>query len=314
MAFKMSTQKSSGKISEVTIGTGDKAIKLGGQNVLPFYSFDGDTGNVQKVGVEINDIYPESWIDCYKEMYKDVANDPAEWAKYVQDNTEADFVCLRLVGADPNVENKSVEECAEVAKKVADAIDLPLVVAGCGVAEKDGKVFAKVAEVLEGKNALILSAVEDNYKEVGASAGLAYGQKVGAESAVDINLAKQMNVLLTQLGVKSENIVMNVGCSAVGYGYEYVASTMDRIRLAAFNQNDKQLQIPIVTPVSFEVGHTKEAIATETDQPEWGDNEKRTISMEVSTAASVLIGGSDAVILRHPESIKTIKSFISELA
>ena len=314
MAFKMSTQKSSGKISEVTIGTGDKAIKLGGQNVLPFYSFDGDTGNVQKVGVEINDIYPESWIDCYKEMYKDVANDPAEWAKYVQDNTEADFVCLRLVGADPNAENKSVEECAEVAKKVADAIDLPLVVAGCGVAEKDGKVFAKVAEVLEGKNALILSAVEDNYKEVGASAGLAYGQKVGAESAVDINLAKQMNVLLTQLGVKSENIVMNVGCSAVGYGYEYVASTMDRIRLAAFNQNDKQLQIPIVTPVSFEVGHTKEAIATETDQQEWGDNEKRTISMEVSTAASVLIGGSDAVILRHPESIKTIKSFISELA
>ena len=265
MAFKMSVQKSSGKISEVVIGTGEKAIKLGGENVLPFYSFDGDTGNIQKVGIEINDIYPESWIDCYKEMYKDVANDPAAWAKYVQDNTEADFVCLRLVGADPNADDKSPEECAEVAKKVADAIDLPLVVAGCGVAEKDGKLFAKVAEALEGKNVLILSAVEDNYKEVGAAAGLAYGQKVGAESAVDINLAKQMNVLLTQLGVKPENIVMNVGCSAVGYGYEYVASTMDRIRLAAFNQNDKQLQIPIVTPVSFEVGHVKEAIATEAD-------------------------------------------------
>lgn len=177
MAFKMSVQKSSGKISEVVIGTGDKAIKLGGENVLPFYSFDGDTGNVQKVGVEINDIYPESWIDCYKEMYKDVANDPALWAKYVQDNTEADFVCLRFVGADPNADDKSPEECAEVAKKVVDAIDLPLVVAGCGVAEKDGKVFAKVSEALEGKNVLILSAVEDNYKEVGASAGLAYGQK-----------------------------------------------------------------------------------------------------------------------------------------
>ena len=314
MAFKMSVQKSSGKISEVVIGTGEKAIKLGGENVLPFYSFDGDTGNVQKVGVEINDIYPESWIDCYKEMYKDVANDPALWAKYVQDNTEADFVCLRFVGADPNADDKSPEECAEVAKKVADAIDLPLVVAGCGVAEKDGKVFAKVSEALEGKNVLILSAVEDNYKEVGASAGLAYGQKVGAESAVDINLAKQMNVLLTQLGVKQDNIVMNVGCSAVGYGYEYVASTMDRIRLAAFNQNDKQLQVPIVTPVSFEVGHVKEAIAEESDQPEWGDNEKRSIAMEVSTAASVLVGGSDAVILRHPESVKTIKSLVSELA
>lgn len=314
MAFKMSVQKSSGKISEVVIGTGEKAIKLGGENVLPFYSFDGDTGNVQKVGIEINDIYPESWIDCYKEMYKDVANDPAAWAKYVQDNTEADFVCLRFVGADPNADDKSPEECAEVAKKVADAIDLPLVVAGCGVAEKDGKLFAKVAEALEGKNVLILSAVEDNYKEVGAAAGLAYGQKVGAESAVDINLAKQMNVLLTQLGVKPENIVMNVGCSAVGYGYEYVASTMDRIRLAAFNQNDKQLQIPIVTPVSFEVGHVKEAIATEADQPEWGCSEKRSIAMEVSTATGVLVGGSDAVILRHPESVKTIKSFVSELA
>lgn len=314
MAFKMSTQKSSGKISEVVIGTGEKAIKIGGQNVLPFYGFDGDTGNTQKVGVEINDIYPESWINCYKEMYKDVANDPAAWAKYVQDNTEADFVCLRFVGADPNADDKSPEECAEVAKKVADAIDLPLVVAGCGVAAKDGKVFAKVAEALEGKNVLILSAVEDNYKEVGAAAGLAYGQKVGAESAVDINLAKQMNVLLTQLGVKQDNIVMNVGCSAVGYGYEYVASTMDRIRLAAFNQNDKQLQVPIVTPVSFEVGHVKEAIAEEADAPEWGDNEKRTIAMEVSTAASVLVGGSDAVVLRHPESIKTIKSLISELA
>lgn len=314
MAFKMSVQKSSGKISEVVIGTGEKAIKLGGENVLPFYSFDGDTGNVQKVGIEINDIYPESWIDCYKEMYKDVANDPAAWAKYVQDNTEADFVCLRFVGADPNADDKSPEECAEVAKKVADAIDLPLVVAGCGVAEKDGKLFAKVAEALEGKNVLILSAVEDNYKEVGAAAGLAYGQKVGAESAVDINLAKQMNVLLTQLGVKPENIVMNVGCSAVGYGYEYVASTMDRIRLAAFNQNDKQLQIPIVTPVSFEVGHVKEAIATEADQPEWGCSEKRSIAMEVSTATAVLVGGSDAVILRHPESVKTIKSFVSELA
>lgn len=314
MAFKMSVQKSSGKISEVVIGTGEKAIKLGGENVLPFYSFDGDTGNVQKVGIEINDIYPESWIDCYKEMYKDVANDPAAWAKYVQDNTEADFVCLRFVGADPNADDKSPEECAEVAKKVADAIDLPLVVAGCGVTEKDGKLFAKVAEALEGKNVLILSAVEDNYKEVGAAAGLAYGQKVGAESAVDINLAKQMNVLLTQLGVKPENIVMNVGCSAVGYGYEYVASTMDRIRLAAFNQNDKQLQIPIVTPVSFEVGHVKEAIATEADQPEWGCSEKRSIAMEVSTATAVLVGGSDAVILRHPESVKTIKSFVSELA
>ncbi len=314
MAFKMSVQKSSAKVNEVVIGTGAKAITLGGESTLPFYSFDGETGNVQKVGVEINDVYPEAWIDCYKEMYKDVANDTAAWAKYVQDNTEADFICLRFVGADPNADDKTPEECAEVAKKVSEVVDLPLVIAGCGIAEKDGKVFAKVSEALEGKNALMLSAVEDNYKEVGAAAGLAYNQKVGAESAVDINLAKQMNVLLTQLGVKPENLVMDVGCSAVGYGYEYVASTIDRIRLAAFNQNDKQLQIPIISPVAFEVGNVKEAIAPEAEETTWGCNEKRTIGMEVSTATSVLVGGANAVILRHPESIKTVKAFISELA
>ena len=282
MAFKMSTQKVTGTVNVVEIGTGDKAIKLGGEQVLPFYSFDGETGNAPVVGAEISDIQPAEWIDCYSKIYGDVWADPAKWAKYVEDNT--------------------------------DAITLPLVVAGCGNAEKDGKVFDKVSAALEGKNILVMSAVEENYKAVGAAAGMAYGQKVAAESAVDINLAKQMNVLLTQLGVKQENIVMNVGCSAVGYGYEYVASTMDRVRLAAFNQNDKALQIPIITPVSFEVGHVKEAIATEADVPEWGDNESRTIGMEVSTAASVLVGGSNAVILRHPESMKTIKGLISALA
>lgn len=314
MAFKMSVQKYSGKISEVEIGTGDKAIKLGGENVLPFYGFDGETGNSPAVGIQISDIYPDSWLDSYKEMYKDVANCPVEWAKYVEANTEADFICLKFDGADPNGLDKTPEECAEVAKAVVEAINIPLVIAGTGNHEKDGKLFEVLAQAVDGHNCLFMSAVEDNYKTVGASAGMAYNHKVGAESSVDINLAKQMNVLLTQLGVKSENIVMNIGCSAVGYGYEYVASTMDRIRLAAFGQNDKSLQMPIITPVGFEVGHVKEAIAPVEDEPSWGCPEQRTIAMEVSTAASVLVGGSNAVILRHPESMKTIKGLISALA
>ena len=314
MAFKMSVQKYSGKVSEVEIGTGEKAIKLGGENVLPFYSFDGEVGNTPTVGVQILDIYPDSWIDAYKEMYKDVANDPVEWAKYVEANSGADFICLKFDGADPNGLDKTPEECAEVAKNVVEAISVPLVIAGTGNHDKDAKLFEKIAQAVDGHNCLFMSAVEDNYKAVGASAGMAYSHKVGAESSVDINLAKQMNVLLTQLGVKPENIVMNVGCSAVGYGYEYVASTMDRIRLAAFGQNDKSLQMPIITPVAFEVGHVKEAIAPVEDEPNWGCPEQRTIAMEVSTAASCLVGGSNAVILRHPESIKTIKTLVSELA
>ncbi|MBY2475529.1 acetyl-CoA decarbonylase/synthase complex subunit delta [Clostridioides difficile] len=314
MAFKMSTQKYSGKISEVEVGIGEKAIKLGGENVLPFYSFDGEVGNSPKIGIQISDVYPESWTDSYKELYKDVAKCPVEWAKYVEANTQADFICLKFDGSDPNGLDKSVDECADVAKAVVEAIELPLVVAGSGNHEKDGKLFEKLAQTLDGHNCLFMSAVEDNYKGVGASAGMAYAHKVGAESSVDINLAKQLNVLLTQLGVKGENIVMNVGCSAVGYGYEYVASTMDRIRLAAFGQNDKTLQMPIITPVAFEVGHVKEAIAPIEDEPDWGCPEERTIAMEVSTAASVLVGGSNAVILRHPKSIETIKELVNALA
>ena len=294
MAFKMSTQKYSGKISEVEVGIGEKAIKLGGENVLPFYSFDGEVGNSPKIGIQISDVYPESWTDSYKELYKDVANCPVEWAKYVEANTQADFICLKFDGSDPNGLDKSVDE----------AIKLPLVVAGSGNHEKDGKLFEKLAQTLDGHNCLFMSAVEDNYKGVGASAGMAYAHKVGAESSVDINLAKQLNVLLTQLGVKGENIVMNVGCSAVGYGYEYVAS----------GQNDKTLQMPIITPVAFEVGHVKEAIAPIEDEPDWGCPEERTIAMEVSTAASVLVGGSNAVILRHPKSIETIKELVNALA
>lgn len=314
MAFKMSVQKYSGKISEVEIGTGEKAIKIGGESTLPFYSFDGNTGNTQKIGIEMLDIYPDGWTNEFKEIYKDVCDCPVKWAKYIEENLKADFICLKLESSDPNGLDRSPEECAEVAKNVVESVNLPVVIAGCGNHEKDAKVFEKVAQAVDGNNCLFLAATEDNYKAVGAASTMAYSHKVVAESSVDINLAKQLNVLLTQLGVKPENIVMNVGCSAVGYGYEYVTSTMDRIRLAAFGQNDKTLQMPIVTPVSFETWHVKESIASVEDEPQWGCAEQRGINMEVSTAASVLVGGANAVILRHPKSVETIKELVSTLA
>ena len=225
----------------------------------------------------------------------------------------ADFISIRFEGADPNGENKSVEECVEIAKAVADAVDMPLVIAGCKNAEKDADLFNKIAEALEGKNVLFLAAKEENYKTVGASAGLAYKQKVGAESAVDINLAKQLNVVLGQLGVANENIVMNVGSATAGYGFEYVVSTMDRVKLAALSQNDASLQMPIMTPVAAETYNVKESVATEEDVPEWGDVETRAIDMEVVTAVACLASGSNAVILRHPVSVATVSKFIKEL-
>ena len=160
---------------------------------------------------------------------------------------------------------------------------------------------------------MILAAKEENYKTIGASAGLAYKQIVGAESAVDINLAKQLNVLLTQLGVDGKSVVMNVGSAAAGYGFEYVVSTMDRIKAAAMSQGDATLQMPIITPVASEVWGVKEAMASEEDMPEWGCQEARGVDMEIETAAAVLASGSNAVILKHPESVKTIKTLITEL-
>lgn len=314
MAFKKSVQKFSGKINEVTIGTGEKQIVIGGENAMAFHSFDGEIKNSPKVGMEIYDVYPEEWIQPLKEIYKDVANDTVAWAKFIEDKYSPDFICLKFKGADPNGLNKSEEECGELAKKVADSIETPLVIAGTGNNEKDGKLFEKIAGSLEGKNVLLMSAVEENYKSVGAAGALAYNHKVGSESSVDINLAKQLNILLNQLGVKYEDMVMQIGSAAAGYGFEYLSSTFDRIRLAALGQNDKTLQMPIITPVSQETWNVKEAVAPEDEVPEWGSQEERGIMMEVSTATSVLSSGANAVVLRHPKSVETIKEFIDMLS
>ena len=313
MAFEPKTQAFSSSIGTVTVGTGEKAVKLGGVNVLPFYSFDAPIENAPKIGVEITDAglaaFPQKGL---QEFYAGCTT-PAEMAKRAESMPGVSFICLHLEGADPNGENKSTEDCVAIAKSVADATNLPLVIMGCKNIEKDSELFTKISEALQGKNILVLSAREEDYKTVGASAALAYGQKVGAESAVDINLAKQLNVLMTQLGVASSSIVMNAGSAAAGYGYEYVASTLDRIRAAALAQSDDQLQMPIMTPVSTEAWSVKEAIMSEADMPEWGDAEERGIEMEITTAAACLTGGSDAVIMRHPAAIKAIADMIAAL-
>ena len=311
MPFNRKPQKFNASIKEVTIGCGEKAVTLGGENVYPFYSFDGEITNAPKVAVEISDMgVPE--VAGLKAYYEGCST-MAEIAKRASEMEGADFVCLRLEGGDPNGANKSIDELIEVVKEVAGAIDCPLVVEGCKNVEKDAELLPKVAEALQGRNALILSEKEENYKAIGAAAGLAYNQIVGAESAVDINLAKQLNVVTTQLGVDAKKIVMNIGSAAVGYGYEYVVSTMDRIKAAALSQDDKMLQMPIITPIASETWNVKEAMATEEESPEWGNQEVRGVSMEIQTAAASLASGSDAVILKHPQSVATISKMIQEL-
>ena len=312
MSFVPKTAAYSGKINAVTVGTGDKAIVIGGQNVLPFYTFDAPIENAPKIGVEISDA-ADSWTAPGLVEFYAGCSTMAERAKKAAAMEGADFIALNFESADPNGADRSVADCVADAKAVADAIDLPIVIMGCKNMEKDGELFAKISEALAGKNIVVMSARNEDYKTVGASVGLAYGQKVGAETADDINLAKQLNIMLKGLGIAPENIVMNIGTAAVGYGYEYVASTLDRIRLAALAQSDADLQMPIIAPVSTDTWGVKESTASEEDEPAWGDVEERAIGMEVSTAAANLTGGADAVIMRHPVAIATIKKFISEL-
>ena len=312
MAFTPKTAPYSGKINAVTLGTGDKAIVIGGQNVLPFYTFDAPIEHAPKIGIEISDA-ADSWtLPGLVEFYAGCTT-MAQRAAKAETLEGVDFIALNFVSADPNGANRSVEDCVADAKAVAEAVALPIVVLGCKNLEKDGELFSKIADALQGKNVLFMSAKNENHKTVGASVCLAYGQKVGAETADDINLAKQLNIMLKGLSIKSENIVMDIGTAAVGYGYEYAASTFDRIRLAALAQSDADLQMPIMAAVALDTWGVKESTASEDDEPAWGCQEERAISMEVSTAAADLTGGADAVILRHPASVATIKKFISEL-
>ena len=312
MSFAPKTAPFNGKINAVTLGTGDKAIVIGGQNVLPFYTFDAPIENAPKVGVEVSDVAADWTHASLKEFYAGCTT-MVDYAKKAETIEGVDFLFLNFVGADPNGKNRSVADCVADAKAVAEAVSLPIVVMGCKNLEKDGELLGALAEALAGKNVLVMSAKNENYKTVGASVALANGQKVGAETADDINLAKQMNIMMKGLNVDPASIVMDIGTAAVGYGYEYAASTFDRIRLAALAQGDTDLQMPILAAVCNDTWGVKEASATEEDEPAWGCRDERAISMEVATAAANLTGGADAVALRHPASVATIKKFIAEL-
>ena len=312
MAFTPKTAPYSGKINAVTLGTGDNAIVIGGQNVLPFYTFDAPIENAPKIGIEVSDLAASWDIPSLKEFYAGCVT-MADYAKKAETIEGVDFVCLNFVGADPNGANRSVADCVADAKAVAEVVTKPIVVMGCKNMEKDGELLAAIAEALAGKNVLFMSAKNENYKTVGASVALANGQKLGAETADDINLAKQLNIMLKGLNVNPASVIMDIGTAAVGYGYEYAASTFDRIRLAALAQGDADLQMPILAAVCNDTWGVKESSASEEDEPAWGCREERAISMEVATAAADLTGGADAVVLRHPASVATVKKFICEL-
>ena len=310
MAFEIPKQLYSGKIGETTLGTGSGAVSLGGETSYPFHFFEGDMPHPSKIAMEVWDYDPsEEWPAAVVEPFKDVISSPDAWAKKCVDEYGADMIVLQLKSTDPNGMDRSADEAAKVTKKVLDALDVPLIVWGTANNEKDEEVLKRISETCEGKNIALAPVEEGNHKGVGAGA-LGYKHTVVASTPIDVNLAKQLNVLLGNLGVKSANILIDPTTGGLGYGLEYSYSVMERIRMAALTQEDDKLQIPMISNIGNEIWKCKEAGQPIEETPTLGDPERRGILMEAVAAVSYLLAGSDVAVLRHPESVRLTRSFI----
>ena len=310
MAIEVPKRSYSGAIRSVTFGDGDKAFAVGGETAFPFYTFEGDMPNPPKFGLELWDIVPEEWADELKSVYGDVWDDPAAWAKKCVE-LGADFVQLTLAGTNPNDKNLGADHAVEVAKKVAAAVDVPLTIWGTAAPDKDAEVLSAVAEALESRRLAIGPVEEKNYKKLGGAA-LAYKHMVIASSPIDINLAKQLNVLLTNLGVSEENILIDPTVGGLGYGLEYCYSVIERARGAALTQQDDKLQFPMYCNLGAEVWKCKEAKLPDGEM-NLGEAKTRGILMEAVTASTLLAAGGDLMVMRHPKALELARELVKGL-
>ncbi len=309
MGFQFYKESYTGKIKEITLGKGQKTVTVGGETCYPFYQFEGVMPHLPKIAMEVWDMAPEDWPDAALAPFKDVVSDPGGWARKCVKEFGAEIIVLQLKSIDPNGKNASAEDAVKTVKKVRAAVDVPLVVWGSANVEKDEAVLKKVAEACQGDN-LILGPVEDkNHKAIGAAA-MGFGHSIIASSPIDVNLAKQINILLENLGMPTNRMLIDPTTGGLGYGLEYSYSVMERIRMAALAQGDDKLQFPIINNLGNEVWKSKEAKLGAKDAPTLGDPERRPILMEAVGAVAYLMSGSNILIMRHPEAVRLVKSYI----
>jgi len=318
MAVEFVKENWSNTINEVIIGatkseggTRSSVIKVGGQSTLPYLFDEGNIPNPPIIAQEIWDINPTDWPDVLKEPFGNVLAKPVEWAKKCAKDFKAELICLRIQGAHPDFGNNSAEKSAEIVKEILKATSLPLIILGCGDVEKDNAVLPKCAEVAKGESCLIGCATQDNYKTLAASC-LADGHNLIAESPIDINIAKQLNILITDMGLAQDKIVINPTIGALGYGLEYAYSIMERGRLAALS-GDKMLSMPYICFVGYEAWRAKEAKAEAKEFPEWGPEKVRGPAWEIVTATALLQAGADILVMRHPKAIEEVQKTINNL-
>jgi acetyl-CoA decarbonylase/synthase, CODH/ACS complex subunit delta len=311
MALESPKRTYSGRVREIEVGAASGGFRLGGAAALPFLKFEGDGGQVPRLAMEVNDIAPAEWAAPLVEALGGVVNDPVAWAKRCVDEFHADFVHLELVGTDPNGRNLPASEAAKVARAVADAVSVPLAVWGSSNVEKDAEVLRAVAEACQGRRLLLGPVQEGNLKQLGAAI-IGYGHTAVASTPIDVNLQKQLNIQLTNLGVGAERIVNDPTVGGVGYGLEYTYSVMERARLAALTSDDDKLQFPNYCNVGRETWKVKEAKLAEAADPKLGNAPRRGILLESTTAAALLLAGAEAIVLRHPESVKLVRWLAGE--
>lgn len=316
MATNMLKEKYTGKINTVTIGatkeqggTRTSTVTVGGDATMPFLQFEGEMPLKPVVAMEIQDVKPD-WHPLLNEVFAEVMDCPVKWAQKCVE-CGADLIYLKLAGADPDGADKSPEDCAKIVKEVLAAVGVPLIVVGCGNDEKDNAVLPVVAEAAAGENLLIGLAKQDNYKSV-AAAAMVHKHKVLAQSPLDINICKQLNILITELGLAADNIIIDPSTAALGYGIEYTYSILERGRLGALG-GDKMLSQPVICQVGYEAWRAKEAVAPEADFPNWGVQADRAILWEAMTAAGLLQGGAHIMVLRHPEAVRLFKKNVEAL-
>lgn len=311
-------EKWSLKINELKLGakpdeggSREVILKVGGQSSLPFLFKEGDIPNPPIIAAEVFDWVEEDLPATLKGELAKVLKNPSDWAMKMVNEAGADLICLKLQGMHPDFGNKSSKEALVLVTSLLKKIETPLIVLGCGDADKDNEVLPMISEATKGERLTFGDALQENYKTLTAAC-IADGHNIIAESPIDVNIAKQLNILISDIGLPLDRIVINPTIGALGYGLEYAYSIIERAKGAALS-GDKMLAMPFICFVGQEAWRAKEAKVTQEEIPLWGDAQKRGIMWEVVTAMAMLQAGADILTMWHPEAIKIVKSAIVEL-
>ncbi|KAF0188429.1 MAG: CO dehydrogenase/acetyl-CoA synthase delta subunit [Desulfobulbaceae bacterium] len=303
-------EKYTGVIRETVLGNGDHTITVGGAASMPFHLFEGKHPHKSLIAMDVLDARPDDWPETLARHFTDVMDNPVAWAQKCIKEYGAEAINISLVSTDPNGMNRSAADAAKIAAQIIEAVEVPIIVWGCGNNEKDTETLRDLTSVIGNKKVCLAPLEDANYRAIGATA-MAFQHAIVAASPIDVNLAKQMNILLQNLGVSLETVLMDPSVGALGYGIEYTYSVMERIRMAALIQQDEKLQVPIICNLGREVWKAKETKLP--SDAMIGDQEKRGIMMEALTASCMLLAGGEVLIMRHPKAVAMTKALINGL-